>query len=54
MNKGSVLLVEDELKLVEVLRANFEHQGFSVVSVGMDLVQSNTSKEHRLISFYLI
>jgi len=34
MNKGSVLLVEDELKLVEVLRANFEHQGFSVVSVG--------------------
>jgi DNA-binding response OmpR family regulator len=32
MESKTILIVEDELKLVEILQANFEHQGFNVVS----------------------
>lgn len=32
MEKGTILIVEDELKLVEILQANFEHQGYKVIT----------------------
>lgn len=32
MENKTILIVEDELKLVEILQANFEHQGFKVIS----------------------
>lgn len=32
MENKTILIVEDELKLVEILKANFEHQGFKVIS----------------------
>lgn len=32
MESKTILIVEDELKLVEILKANFEHQGFNVVA----------------------
>ncbi|MHB8097114.1 MAG: response regulator transcription factor [Erysipelotrichaceae bacterium] len=31
MEKGTILIVEDELKLVEILQANFEHQGYKTI-----------------------
>jgi DNA-binding response OmpR family regulator len=33
MDKQTILIVEDEVKLVEILKANFEHQGYHVLSV---------------------
>lgn len=32
MENKTILIVEDEIKLVEILKANFEHQGFNIVS----------------------
>jgi len=32
MESKAILIVEDELKLVEILQVNFEHQGFKVVT----------------------
>jgi DNA-binding response OmpR family regulator len=32
MGNKTILIVEDELKLVEILKVNFEHQGFNVVT----------------------
>jgi len=32
MENKTILIVEDELKLVEILKANFEHQSFNVVT----------------------
>lgn len=32
MESRTILIVEDELKLVEILKVNFEHQGFNVVT----------------------
>lgn len=32
MENKTILIVEDELKLVEILQANFEHQGFRVIT----------------------
>lgn len=47
MENKAILIVEDELKLVEILKANFEHQGFNVVSTmdgisAVDLARNST------------
>ncbi len=42
MKKGTILIVEDEVKIVEILKANFEHQGFDIVTVfdGLSAIES--------------
>jgi DNA-binding response OmpR family regulator len=47
MNKPSILIVEDELRLVEVLKKQFEEHGFHVVIandgyIGKQLVEANS------------
>lgn len=49
MTKGNILVVEDEIKLAEILKVNFEHLGYQVVSVqdglsALEYVKKNTVK----------
>jgi len=45
MGNNTILIVEDELKLVEILKANFEHQGFNVVSTHDGISAVELAKE---------
>lgn len=45
MGNKTILIVEDELKLVEILKANFEHQGFNIVSTHDGISAVELAKE---------
>jgi len=45
MGKGTILIVEDEIKLVEILQANFEHQDFNVISTHDGLSALDLAKD---------
>lgn len=51
MTKGNILIVEDEIKLSEILKANFEHLGYHVVTVqdGLSAVEYVNKKSVMLV-----
>jgi DNA-binding response OmpR family regulator len=54
MDKQTILIVEDEIKLVEILKANFEHQGYHVLSVQDGLNAYDLILNHNDISLVLL
>jgi len=54
MDKQTILIVEDEVKLVEILKANFEHQGYHVLSVQDGLSAYDIIINHNDISLVLL
>ena len=54
MDKQTILIVEDEVKLVEILKANFEHQGYHVLSVQDGLSAYDLILNHNDISLVLL
>ena len=54
MDKQTILIVEDEVKLVEILKANFEHQGYHVLSVQDGLSAYDLILNHNAISLVLL